>query len=430
MLHLYLIPAHLRPDRTGVLHRARRRRLRRRLLAAHRRQGPAGGRGPRARARGDGSGLGGQPRLAHLRAHCRLDRLPDGLRVDRLHALDPTLHRRRRDHLPWRRLCAPRRGVRSTRARRNRHRLFDLVCVDPFRARGCRRRHRLRPRPRRQRRRQSVQQLAQPHVDPHRRIRRRQRRLHRRCLSLRRRDQARRPTARGAIPPARARRWRVAGVIAFAGLGVIADDAHRIFQGLTSGYGLAALIASLVAGITTLALVWRRQYERARYGAAVAVAAIIAGWALAQSPVFLPGLDDQSCRGAAHHFDRGHRRRARRGCHSLPLTRAPVPTRPQRPPRRKRRRPRAPLDRPNWSGHRDTVSLARAAVACLIAGIALLTVAEAPWAHALGVVSLLCFVALGFPAALPPEVVPQATNEAPERKPRNRHWAYNPRQRN
>jgi hypothetical protein len=34
-----------------------------------------------------------------------------------------------------------------------------------------------------------------------------------------------------------------------------------------------------------------------------------------------------------------------------------------------------------------------------------LTVAEAGWAHALGVVSLLGFVALGFPAALPPEVV-------------------------
>src|SRR3954471_14923673 len=40
----------------------------------------------------------------------------------------------------------------------------------------------------------------------------------------------------------------VAGGVAFAGLGVIADDAERIFQGLTSGYGLAALIASFIAG--------------------------------------------------------------------------------------------------------------------------------------------------------------------------------------
>jgi cytochrome d ubiquinol oxidase subunit II len=50
--------------------------------------------------------------------------------------------------------------------------------------------------------------------------------------------------------------------------------------------------------------------------------------------------------------------------------------------------------------------LARAALACLIAGIGLLTAAETAWAHALGVVSLLGFVALGFPAALPPNVVP------------------------
>lgn len=54
--------------------------------------------------------------------------------------------------------------------------------------------------------------------------------------------------------------------------------------------------------------------------------------------------------------------------------------------------------------------LARAALACLIAGIGLLTVAEAAWAHALGIVSLFGFVAFGFPAALPPNVVPQAND--------------------
>jgi cytochrome d ubiquinol oxidase subunit II len=51
--------------------------------------------------------------------------------------------------------------------------------------------------------------------------------------------------------------------------------------------------------------------------------------------------------------------------------------------------------------------LARAALACLILGVGLLTVAEAAWAHALGVLSLFAFVAFGFPAALPPHVVPQ-----------------------
>jgi hypothetical protein len=41
------------------------------------------------------------------------------------------------------------------------------------------------------------------------------------------------------------------------------------------------------------ALVWRKRYEASRYTAALAVAAIIAGWALGQSPVFLEGLTVQ-----------------------------------------------------------------------------------------------------------------------------------------
>jgi hypothetical protein len=44
------------------------------------------------------------------------------------------------------------------------------------------------------------------------------------------------------------------------------------------------------------------------------------------------------------------------------------------------------------------------AVACLIAGVGLTTIAEAAWAHDIGVTSLLGFIALAFPAALPPDV--------------------------
>jgi cytochrome d ubiquinol oxidase subunit II len=40
----------------------------------------------------------------------------------------------------------------------------------------------------------------------------------------------------------------------------------------------------------TLALVWVRRFEAARLSASVAVAAIVAGWALAQSPLLLKGL--------------------------------------------------------------------------------------------------------------------------------------------
>src|SRR5207253_247703 len=43
--------------------------------------------------------------------------------------------------------------------------------------------------------------------------------------------------------------------------------------------------------------------------------------------------------------------------------------------------------------------LARAAIACLLAGFGFLTVAEAGWAHAIGVVALLTFVVVGFLAA-------------------------------
>jgi cytochrome bd ubiquinol oxidase subunit II len=206
----------------------------------------------------------------------------------------------------------------------------------------------------------------------------------------------------------------VAGVIAFAGLAVIAQDAERIFDGLTSGFGLVALVASLIAGVATLALVWRRRYEPARYSAAVAVAAIIAGWAVAQSPIFLPGLTIEAAAAARSTliavivavlggalilfpslgflFRLVLSGRLAESGEDLELR--------ARPPR---------LVRASRQGF-----LARLALACLIVGIGLLTVAEAGWAHALGVVSLLGFAALGFPAALPPEAVPQTPESAVE----------------
>ena len=70
----------LRADRARALRGARRRRLRRRLLAAARRPRRARRAHPRARARRDGAGLGGQPRVADLRADRHLDRLPERVR--------------------------------------------------------------------------------------------------------------------------------------------------------------------------------------------------------------------------------------------------------------------------------------------------------------------------------------------------------------
>ena len=81
-----------------------------------------------------------------------------------------------------------------------------------------------------------------------------------------------------------------AGALALAGLGVLAADADHLFDGLTSGAGLAAVAVSAIAGVATMALVARGRFEPARYSASLAVAAIIAGWGLAQEPEILPGL--------------------------------------------------------------------------------------------------------------------------------------------
>jgi cytochrome d ubiquinol oxidase subunit II len=191
----------------------------------------------------------------------------------------------------------------------------------------------------------------------------------------------------------------VAGALALAGLIVLRGDARPLFDDLVSGGGLAAILMSAAAGIGALALVARGRFEPARYVAAVAVAATIAGWALAQEPDVLPGLTISQA--AAPHdtliavivavlgggailfpsllllF-----RLALGGMlgHGEPADAAP-------------RRPAAVAFREGL--------LARVAVACLVAGFGLLTVAAGAVPHALGVVALLSFVVTGFLAAAP-----------------------------
>jgi cytochrome bd ubiquinol oxidase subunit II len=80
----------------------------------------------------------------------------------------------------------------------------------------------------------------------------------------------------------------VAGALAIAGLAVVSSEAPRLYDGLTSGMGLACVIASALAGLATLALEWRERFEPARYTAAAAVGAIVAGWGFAQEPYLLP----------------------------------------------------------------------------------------------------------------------------------------------
>ena len=57
--------------------------------------------------------------------------------------------------------------------------------------------------------------------------------------------------------------------------------------------------------------------------------------------------------------------------------------------------------------------MARSAGACLILGFGLLTIADAPWAHAIGVVCLLAFIVLGF-AAIRPTAIAAIDQDEPE----------------
>jgi cytochrome d ubiquinol oxidase subunit II len=82
----------------------------------------------------------------------------------------------------------------------------------------------------------------------------------------------------------------VAGLLALAGLLVIRAEAPSLWHGLSSGLGLALVVVSALAGVVTMALVWIGRFGLARASAALAVAAVIAGWAAAQEPRVLPGL--------------------------------------------------------------------------------------------------------------------------------------------
>jgi len=193
-----------------------------------------------------------------------------------------------------------------------------------------------------------------------------------------------------------------AGAVALTGIVVLRFDAHPLFTHLTQGVGLPALIVSVLAGVTTLALVWRRRYEPARYTAALAVAATVAGWALAQQPRFLADLTVEQA-AAGHDTQVAVVVAVLAGAVILfpslallfRLTLAGRLTGAERTAAAAS--PRAPT-------LTTSVRSARLAGASLIAGIGLLTVAHAAWAHALGVVSLLAFVAYGYRAFLIGEV--------------------------
>jgi cytochrome d ubiquinol oxidase subunit II len=81
----------------------------------------------------------------------------------------------------------------------------------------------------------------------------------------------------------------VTGLMAVAGIFVLREDAPDLYDGLTSGFGLVVVIASALAGVVTVGLLWTRRFAWARITSAAAVGAILVGLAVAIAPDFLPG---------------------------------------------------------------------------------------------------------------------------------------------
>ncbi|NMH97645.1 cytochrome d ubiquinol oxidase subunit II [Pseudonocardia acidicola] len=78
----------------------------------------------------------------------------------------------------------------------------------------------------------------------------------------------------------------VAGVLALIGIAVLRADAPQLFAELR-GRALPVVVVSALAGLVSIGLLVQRRYARARVAAAVAVAAVLCGWAVAQYPYLL-----------------------------------------------------------------------------------------------------------------------------------------------
>ena len=195
----------------------------------------------------------------------------------------------------------------------------------------------------------------------------------------------------------------VAGALAVAGLAVLHEDAHRLYHELVAGDGLPALIVSILAGIGTLGLLWTSRFEAARYCAALAVAAIVAGWGLAQSPILLPGLTVQQA--AAPHDTLVAVVVAVLGGALIVFPSLALLFRLTLGGRLRPSEEAAAGAGPAAPGALLSASapglLTRAAGGCLVAGVGFLTIAETGWAHAIGVCALFAFIVLGFLALAP-----------------------------
>ncbi|GAA1842600.1 cytochrome d ubiquinol oxidase subunit II [Asanoa iriomotensis] len=195
----------------------------------------------------------------------------------------------------------------------------------------------------------------------------------------------------------------VAGGLAIGGLFVVRSDAPLLFDGLTSGWGLVPVVVSGVAGLVAMALVWLSRFTAARLAAALAVAAVIIGWAVAQRPYLLPTtvtIEDAAANdttmialivslavGAVVLFPSlALLFRLTLAGRFDPTSEGP-PVVPGAPVTRERRK-----------------HAAQTAIGFLIAGVVLLTIAEPELAHLFGLIFLLVAMLAGFRAVGPIEI--------------------------
>ena len=195
------------------------------------------------------------------------------------------------------------------------------------------------------------------------------------------------------------------GALAIGGLVVIHGDAPHLWDGLTSGAGLGAVIGSVVAGALTAWLLLQRRLSAARFTSAAAVGAVIIGLALAMRPDFLPGVLDARRGGSEQRHARPPPRLRRdRRRDPRPFADLSLSAHPRRrarsgvPPDRRGRQPRARATPMKHAGPTFLPAL----IILVIFG-AILFVSSATWLQLTAALAMLVGVFLGVRAIATPE---------------------------
>ncbi|HEV7807969.1 MAG TPA: cytochrome d ubiquinol oxidase subunit II [Solirubrobacteraceae bacterium] len=190
----------------------------------------------------------------------------------------------------------------------------------------------------------------------------------------------------------------LAGVAAIAGAVVVRSDARWIFDRLVDTPAVLSVAVSLLAGATTLLLVVRRRLDAARVSAAVAVAAVVGGWALAQNPLLLPGLTVREAAAPDNVMALLVISILAGGLILFPslalLFRLVLRGSFAAQPTISRG---APAPGPT-GGLTATLTATRVAGACFVVGATLLVLGDSAWPHSAGVAALAAFIVLGLSA--------------------------------